>query len=48
MIVLLLSLGLLGQSPASGVERPKESAARLEFMKKAVAAHALQAVDRPK
>jgi hypothetical protein len=47
MIVLLLSWGLLGQSPAHGAVGPKESAARLEFMKKAVAAHALHAADRP-
>jgi hypothetical protein len=45
MTILLLSLGLLGQSPARGADLPKESAARLEFMKKAVAAHALQAAD---
>jgi hypothetical protein len=47
MIVLLLSLGLVGQSPARGAEWPKAPAARLEFMKKAVASHTLQAADRP-
>jgi hypothetical protein len=42
MMTLLLSLGLLGQTPPNVKEVSKDPAARLEYMKKAVAAHALR------
>jgi hypothetical protein len=42
MMTLLLSLTVLGQPPARSPEMAKQSAARLEFMKKAVAAQQLQ------
>ena len=47
MMIVLLSLGVLGQVPARGPEVPKQSAARLEFMKKSVAVHALRPADAP-
>jgi len=47
MMTLLLTLGLFGQPPTLGPEIPKESAARLEFMKKSVAVHALQPAGDP-
>ena len=47
MMTLLLSLGLLGQAPTPRPDNPKEPAARLEFMKKAVAIHTLQPVADP-
>jgi hypothetical protein len=47
MMTLLLTLGLLGQASTHVPEIPKESAARLEFMKKSVAAHTLQPAGDP-
>jgi hypothetical protein len=47
MMTVLLCLGMLGQSPARGPEVAKESATRLEFMKKAVAVHAVQPAADP-
>lgn len=48
MTTWLLTLCLLGQVPARDAANPKESSARLEFMKKSVAAHELQPADDPK
>ncbi len=42
MTTFLLTFCLLGQAQTSGPEIPKESAARLEFMKKSVAVHTLR------
>jgi hypothetical protein len=49
MMSLILTLGLLGQErpPARGPEIAKESAARLEFMKKSVAVHTLKPAGDP-
>jgi hypothetical protein len=45
IMFLLLSLAVLTQAPSRGAEGPKESAARLEFMKKSVAMHRLQSAE---
>ena len=49
MMSLILTFGLLGQErpPARGPEIAKESAARLEFMKKSVAVHTLKPAGDP-
>jgi hypothetical protein len=47
MMTLMFAVGLLGQSPSRVQEVLSESAARLEFMKKAVAMHRLQPAGQP-